>query len=98
MSPSAKQTEHRWAVDGIEESVARIEEDGERMITVPLHLLPPSAKQGQLLRVTTSTVAQADTLVITVALDLAGTDAAIEKSRRTIADASKVSKRRDPGG
>ena len=98
MSPSAKQTEHRWAVDGIEESIARIEEDGARMITVPVHLLPSGVKEGQLLRVTASTDAQPNTLIITVALDTAGTAAALEKSRRTIAEASKTSKRRDPGG
>ena len=31
---------HRWTVDGIEEDSARVEEDGARMITVPLYLLP----------------------------------------------------------
>ena len=98
MRPTAKQPEHRWAVDGIEESIARIEEDGVRMIAVPVHLLPPGVREGQLLRVTAATGAQPDTLVVTVALDVAGTNAALEKSRRTIAEASKTSKRRDPGG
>ena len=88
MASTEKQTEHSWAVDGIEESVARVEEDGARMITVPVHLL----------RVTTSTGAPPGTLIITVAIDVAGTAAALDKSRRTIAEASKASKRRDPGG
>ena len=42
---------HVWRIDGIEEGVARVEEDGERMITLPRHLLPAGAREGQIVRV-----------------------------------------------
>ena len=90
------QTEHRWVVDGIEEGVARIEEDGGRILTVPAWLLPPDVKEGQLLRVTRT--ASPGTSILTIALDSAGTAAALAKSKATVEKATKESMKRDPGG
>ena len=50
--------QHRWIVDSIEESVASVEVDGDRMITVPQSLLPSGAKSGQVLRVQTHPLQQ----------------------------------------
>ena len=43
--------EHRWAVDSIEDGVARVEQDGASMLAVPAWLLPTGATEGQLLAV-----------------------------------------------
>src|SRR6476646_6593389 len=50
--PMARSNTHRWAVDGISDGMARVEEDGERMITVPAYLLPAGVREGQVLQVT----------------------------------------------
>ncbi len=89
-------TGHSWSIDSIEESVARIEEDGGRMLTVPASLLPAGAKEGQLLRVTFSDAAGKVPASITI--DHAATAAALKKSAATTAQAMKDSAKRDPGG
>jgi hypothetical protein len=91
-------TEHRWAVDGIEEEVARIEEDGERIVTIPRYLLPPGAREGQLLRVTRAPGKDEGSIVLTVAIDEDATAAALAKSRATTDSAMAKSRKRDPGG
>ena len=88
---------HRWAIDGIEEEMVRVEEDGERMLTVPRHLLPSDAREGQLLTVTRSAAA-AGTVTITIVVDEAATAAAVAESDKTVARAVAASKPRDPGG
>jgi hypothetical protein len=97
MSPAEKQTEHRWAVDSIEESTARIEEDGARMISVPASLLPAGAKEGKLLRVLRTT-AESGAVTLTIALDEAGTASALRKSKATVQTAMDESFKRDKGG
>lgn len=89
-------TEHRWAVDGIEEGVARIEEDGERMITLPLWLLPSGVREGQLLIVTRT--GGADSSIVTIRLDDTGTATALTKSGAQVEKIAKASKKRDGGG
>ena len=37
---------HRLIVDSIEEDVAAVEADGERVLRVPVWLLPPGTKEG----------------------------------------------------
>lgn len=94
MSPSSS---HTWVVDGIEEGVARVEEDGGRILTVPAHLLPANAREGQVFSVTRDTsVPGHPTLVVT--LDEAATAAALARSAATTAAASKASRKHDPGG
>ena len=94
----AKRTEHRWAVEGIEEGIARIEEDGERMISVPVHLLPPGTKAGQLLRMTGDAGDLAGAAGCTIVLDEAGTLAAQRQSKAFVDATLAESKKRDPGG
>lgn len=93
-----ERTEHSWSVDGIEEGVARIEEDGERMLQIPLHLLPAGAAEGQLLRVTRSSGSGPESIVVTIAIDHAATTVSLRKSKATTAQAMAASKKRDPGG
>jgi hypothetical protein len=89
---------HRWVIDGIEEGMARIEEDGERIITVPLHLLPAGATEGQMLRVGSAPGAEAGSLVVTVTIDEQGTAAALAKSKAAMARTMSASRKRDRGG
>jgi hypothetical protein len=93
-----RRTSHRWAVDGLEEGMARIEEDGERMITVPAYLLPAGAREGQILRVTWAAGREKGTLAVTVAVDEQATADALAKSRSTTARAMAQSRKRDAGG
>jgi hypothetical protein len=93
-----KDVEHRWAVDSIESGTARVEEDGERIISVPEYLLPAGVTEGQLLRVTRAPAPAKGTAVITIAVDTEGTREAVSKSKATMASALEASKKRDPGG
>ena len=43
--------EQRWVVDRIEEERAAVEVDGERVVTVPVWLLPRGVREGDVLRV-----------------------------------------------
>jgi hypothetical protein len=89
---------HRWVIDGIEEGMARIEEDGERIITVPLHLLPADVAEGQMLRVISAPGAEPGSLVVTVSIDEKATAQALEKSKAAMARTMSASKKRDRGG
>jgi hypothetical protein len=40
---------HRWVVDSVEEGIAALEEDGERLIHLPAWLLPRGAREGAIL-------------------------------------------------
>ena len=92
-----ERTEHRWAVDSITEDVARIEEDGERTITVPRSLLPDGVTEGQLLRVIRAPASEgAD--VLSVAMDAEGTAAALKKSKRKTDEILASSMKTDRGG
>lgn len=93
---SRENSEHRWVVDAIEETTARIEEDGARMIAVPRWLLPPDVREGECLAVTRAGAGGAS--VVTITVDVAATSAAREKSAKQVAAVSKGSRKRDPGG
>ncbi len=88
---------HTWSIDSIEEGMARIEEDGGRMLTVPVAMLPTGAKEGQMLRVTMSEHG-GESVPIRISIDHAATAAALKKSAATTAQAMKNSAKRDPGG
>lgn len=92
-----KRQQHRWAIDGLEEGVARVEEDGERMLSVPRHLLPADVKEGQVLAVTRGTTRNG-AWQITIVIDEAATRQAIEQSKATVAKTMTASRERDPGG
>ena len=88
---------HVWRIDGIEEGVARVEEDGERMITLPRHLLPAGAREGQIVRVTRSAAGKGS-VTLTIEVDPAATAAALDDSRAQTSAIMARSKKRDPGG
>ena len=88
--------DHLWIIDGIEEGIARIEEDGGRIIHLPRSLLPSGAREGQILRVT-STPGQGRT-ELTIEIDEAATAAALARSKAQTAATMAASRNRDPGG
>jgi hypothetical protein len=90
--------EHRWAVDSIENGVARIEEDGKDMISVPLRLLPEGVTEGQLLRVIRGPGNAQDAAIISIAIDAEATLEAMAKSKATMTGAMRASKKLDKGG
>ena len=92
----ADRTDHRWIIDALEEGIARIEEDGERIIQVPRYLLPSGAREGQILQVT-SKPGKGKTQ-LTIEIDEAATAAALARSRAQTAATMAASKKRDPGG
>jgi predicted GNAT family N-acyltransferase len=93
-----ERTEHSWSVDGIEEGVVRIEEDGERILHLPRHLLPVRVTEGQLLRVTRSSASGPESIVVTISIDRVATTESLRKSKATMAQAMAESTKRDPGG
>jgi hypothetical protein len=87
---------HRWIVDGIEEGVARLEADGERIFTLPVSLLPAGVREGQVLAVVWS--GSDGSTVLTITIDPAATADALEKSRAQVAKIAKTSRKLDGGG
>ena len=88
---------HRiWTIDAVEEGIARIEEDGERIIRIPRYLLPTGAREGQILRVTSKPGKSKTEL--TIEIDEAATAAALAKSKAQTTATMAASKKRDPGG
>jgi hypothetical protein len=88
---------HVWRIDGIEDGVARVEEDGERMITLPRHLLPAGAREGQVVRVTRAPSGRGS-VVLTLVVDDAATASEADRSRAQTATILARSSKRDPGG
>jgi hypothetical protein len=88
---------HVWRIDGIDEGMARVEEDGERMVTVPRYLLPAAAREGQVLRVGRAAAGR-ESVTLTISIDPDATTAALEQSRKQTSAILAQSKKRDPGG
>ena len=96
MSASDREQQHQWVVDSIEEGIASIEVDGGGTITVPLSLLPSGTREGHVLRVNRSHSPDGRTSTLTLELDPAATERALEASARQVAKHAKQSN--DPGG
>lgn len=96
---SEHKSEQRWVVDSIEESMASIEIDGDKMITVPLSSLPRGVRQGDVLRVTTRQEPSDDpddeVHSISITIDEAATKQALAASA---AQVKKGKRSNDPGG
>jgi hypothetical protein len=93
---TSKQAEHRWVVDAIEESVASIEADGDRMINVPQSLLPSGAKQGHVLRVTREIAPDGKRSTLIIEVDEAATREALAASAAQTKKGTRQAN--DPGG
>lgn len=88
--------EHQWIVDSIEEGVASVEVDGDRMITVPLSTLPVGTREGHVLRVRREQSADGQRSTLAIELDEAATRQALAASARQVANTAK--QKTDPGG
>ena len=88
--------QHRWIVDSIEESVASVEVDGDRMITVPQSMLPPGAKSGHVLSVRRDASADGQRSVLTIEIDEAATKKALAASAAQVNTGTR--QKNDPGG
>ena len=87
---------HRWAVDRVEEGTAAVEQDGDHVYEIPRYLVPPDARDGDVLAVTV-TRAVAGEVTVSVRIDRAASASPPAKS-----SAKPSSKKRrpsaDPGG
>ena len=88
--------QHRWIVDSIEESVASVEVDGDRMITVPQSLLPSGAKSGQVLSVRRDLSSDGRRSTLTIEIDDAATQQALAASAAQVKKGTR--QKNDPGG
>lgn len=79
-----RQEIHVWMVDAIEEGMARIEVDGDRVVTLPTWLLPFAVSEGEVLRVSHRREQERSALVIE--RDPDATAAALRRSARQLAD------------
>ncbi len=89
-----------WIIDSLEEDSAQIEEDGVRVIHVPRSILPPGAREGDVLTVGLERQQRKnqEAVRVTIALDREATEEALEKSRKQVKRARNASRRRDSGG
>jgi hypothetical protein len=88
----------RGVVDAIEERVASIEVDGDKMITVPLATLPAGVKQGHVLAVRREMSPDGKRATLTIEIDEAATKQALAASAAQVASIRRQSAKRDPGG
>jgi hypothetical protein len=72
---------HRWAIDRVEEDTAAVEQDGDHVYEIPRFLIPPGARDGDILAVTASPGAR-DEVTVTIRLDRAAASEAKKKSSR----------------
>jgi len=87
----------RWIIDGIEDEVARLEMEGERMVTLPRALLPAAARDGLVLRVRREPEGR-DRVTITIEIDREATEAARRTSKAQVAALETESRKKDAGG
>ena len=72
----------RWVVDSIDEGIATVEEDGERVVRVPRWMLPDGAREGSMLSVRRERGDEG--VVLRIELDARGEREALERSRRQV--------------
>jgi hypothetical protein len=97
MPPQSHRTTHRWVVDGIEEDIARIVEDGGRTIHVPGWLLPDGVREGQVLAVVREAGDRAG-VRLEITIDDSATDATRVVAQAADAHPIVLTGRRDEGG
>ena len=87
---------HSWAIDSIEEFIASVEVDGKLMTNVPQWMLPPAAKEGDLLAVSHEISDDGSRSTLSIRVDSEATRRARERST---AVPKKTGKEKvDPGG
>ncbi len=88
----ASQPAHRWAIDQVEEGTASVEQDGDHVYEIPRYLVPPDARDGDVLSVTV-TRAVAGEVTVSVRIDRAASASPPAKS-----SPKKRRPSNDPGG
>lgn len=83
---------HRWAIDQVEEGTASVEQDGDHVYEIPRYLVPPDARDGDVLAVTV-THAAAGEVTVSVRIDRAASTSPPAKASPKKRRASN-----DPGG
>jgi hypothetical protein len=92
----SKSETHSWAIDSIEERVASVEVDGKQMVQLPQWMLPPAAKEGDVLAVTHGLSDDGTRSTLSIFVDSEATRTAHERS---VAVPKKTGKEKvDPGG
>jgi hypothetical protein len=76
----------RWVVDSIDEGIAAVEEDGERIVRVPRWMLPDEAREGSVLSVRRESGDGG--VVLRIELDARAEAEALERSRRQVGERS----------
>jgi len=92
-----RNSDHFWAVDEIDDDVARIIEDGARVMLVPRYLLPPGVAEGQMLAISRAEE-RGGSVQITVTLDEKATQSVRLGTGNVLARALAASRKVDPGG
>jgi hypothetical protein len=91
-----KTEKHSWAIDSIEEFVASVEVDGKLMARVPQWLLPPAAKEGDIVAVEHNISDDGAKSSVEIAFDREATKRAHERSARVPKKTGR--EKVDPGG
>ena len=92
-----RQVEHLWSVDELDDDVARVIEDGARVMLLPRYLLPPGVAEGQMLSISRGEE-RGGSVQITVTLDEKATKSARLGTGNALARALAASRKMDPGG
>ena len=92
-----RQVEHLWSVDELDDDVARVIEDGARVMLLPRYLLPPGVTEGQMLSISRGEE-RGGSVQITVALDEKATRSARLGTGNVLARALAASRKMDAGG
>jgi hypothetical protein len=92
-----RQVEHLWSVDELDDDVARVIEDGTRVMLLPRYLLPPGVAEGQMLSISRGEE-RGGSVQITVTLDEKATRSARLGTGNALARALAASRKVDPGG
>ena len=83
----------RWVVDSVEEGVAAVHQEGAGLVRVPAWMLPPGAREGDVLAVEHAREGP-DASSVRITLDRAATAAALRRSREQVRRVHSG----DPGG
>jgi hypothetical protein len=87
-------TRRTWTVDSIEEGMAALEEEGGRVLRLPLWLLPEGVREGEVLTVSRVEDGRGG-VVLTVRVDREATERALRRSREQL---ERTPPGNDPGG
>lgn len=84
----------RWRIDALEDGIAAIEEAGEPLRYLPRWILPPDAREDDILAVHFENSAEGET-ILRIRIDREATARALERSIQQI---RSIPPQNDPGG